>query len=451
MLCQNVLNVKKVGTIQSSRGSKTFSLVKDSEGNLYEIGYVEGLLNIGNEEMDLESPTLFVAKSRFEEDKRIFDFISLFPELVMAESMGSYDISIEEEGRQIYVIGPFLGDREEQIAIDEPEAFFIHLNVSGEMVQYFFILGVQWFLPMGLSGPYIFGNIKGNFAIRTENEDQLSASIPLGGEEDVSGTISTPKAFVAKYSDQDIQWSKIIKVRDDTHILSLLEVTTIKTSNSQRNQLYIGGSFRGALIYNEKCIAKNKCFSNGFLLKIDGFKGNLLWTRTQNIGYGSINSTYLSLSVGGKRNSTLFAVSLICKSFNPLILIEKIGTHGASEKKVKFDDPKAGDFVRIYADTRRVYILTSSTLSIYDLYLKLQSVTKIKGLVDKNYVKPMTSKRKHLYLGLGAAQNFLLGTFILSRISPNIDSQNMSTSRTEELCSTENIVPMSMVMDIHSS
>ena len=83
------ISVKNVSTLQSSAGSKIFSITHDNEGNLYEIGYVEGMLDVQEQQSHLKLPTLYVSKSTFEEDKRVFQFISLFPELVIAEDIGS--------------------------------------------------------------------------------------------------------------------------------------------------------------------------------------------------------------------------------------------------------------------------------------------------------------------------------------------------------------------------
>lgn len=75
------ISVKNVSTLQSSAGSKIFSITHDNEGNLYEIGYVEGMLDVQEQQSHLKLPTLYVSKSTYEEDKRVFQFISLFPEI----------------------------------------------------------------------------------------------------------------------------------------------------------------------------------------------------------------------------------------------------------------------------------------------------------------------------------------------------------------------------------
>jgi len=409
--------VKNVSTLQSSAGSKIFSITHDNEGNLYEIGYAEGVLDVQEQQSQLKWATLYVSKSKFEEDKRVFQFISLFPELVIAEDIGSYDISVVNGGKDIYIIGPFLGDRVEQFDTEASEAFFFHLNSAGEVIQQFFFEGAQGFLPLGLSGPFLFGNYKGELRLRKDDQDEiLDAEVP-------DETEPTPKAFIAKYERFAFQWFKFLDVQSLTLQEPLLTLTSIASDDED---VYIGGSFQGALIYENKYIAQNKCKSIGFLLKLSGEKGELLWTHTQTIGYDSTDSVYLSLSVGGKRGKTLFAVSLICDE--DLVLVEKIGSHGSQEKKVQVKTFKPDEFYRIYANKKRVYVLSVCNLYVYDFSLHLLSKTEMRGMVGNNYTKPLTSLDRQLYLGLGAQKDFVLGSFLLSRVSPETTIASNSQS-----------------------
>lgn len=407
--------VKNVSTLQSSAGSKIFSITHDNEGNLYEIGYAEGVLDVQEQQSQLKLPTLYVSKSKFEEDKRVFQFISLFPELVIAEDIGSYDISVVNGGEDIYIIGPFLGDRVEQFDTEASEAFFFHLNNEGEVVQQIFFEGAQGFLPLGLSGPFLFGNYKGELRIRKGEQEELLDS--EGPDE------TTPKAFIAKYERLAFRWLKFLGIQSLTLQEPLLTLTSIASDDED---VYIGGSFRGALIYENKYIAQNKCKSIGFLLKLSSEKGELLWTHTQSIGYDSTDSVYLSLSVGGKRGKTLFAVSLICDE--DLVLVEKIGSHGSQEKKVQVKTVRTDEFYRIYANKKRVYVLSVCNLYVYDLSLRLLSKTEMRGMVGNNYTKPLTSLDRQLYLGLGAQKDFVLGSFLLSRVSPETTIASNSQS-----------------------
>lgn len=322
-----------------------------------------------------------------------------------------------DNGKNIYVIGPFLGDRIEQFDTEASEAFFLHLNSSGELVQQLFLEGAQGFLPLGLSGPFLFGNYKGLLRIRKNEEEEPPV-------QEISTETTTPKAFVAKYENLGFRWFTFLDVRTSISKDPLLTLTSIA---DDFNNVYVGGSFRGCLVYENQGVAQNKCAATGFLLKINGDNGDLLWTRNQNIGYDSADSTYLDLSVGGKRYNSLFTVSLICDE--DLVILEKIGSHGAKEKKVKVEHEKGDEFYRIYADGKYVYLLSFSSLRMYDLSLRLLSKTEITGMVGNNYVKPLTSLGRQLYLGLGAQKDFTLGNFLLSRVSPESilvsDSQSL--------------------------
>jgi len=415
------ISVKNVSTLQSSAGSKIFSITHDNEGNLYEIGYVEGMLDVQEQQSHLKLPTLYVSKSTYEEDKRVFQFISLFPELVIAEDIGSYDISVVNSGKDIYIIGPFLGDRVEEFDTEASEGFFFHLNSLGEVMKQFFFEGVQGFLPLGLSGPFLFGNYKGLLRIREAGEQDKQEE--LSGSEIPNET--TPKIFIARYDRLGFQWMKILDIKS----LNLQEPLLTGTSIASDDEgVYIGGSFRGSLIYENKYIIQNKCKSIGFLIKLNSEKGELLWTYTQCIGYDSADSVYLSLSVGGKRDKTLFVVSLICNE--DLVLIEKITSHGSQEKRLQVKTVRTDEFYRIYADKKRVYVLSVYNIYVYDLSLRLLSKTELRGMVGNNYMKPLTAIDRQLYLGIGAQQDFVLGSFLLSRVSPgNTLTSNSSNSQ----------------------
>lgn len=417
------ISVKNVSTLQSSAGSKIFSITHDNEGNLYEIGYVEGMLDVQEQQSHLKLPTLYVSKSTFEEDKRVFQFISLFPELVIAEDIGSYDISVVNQGKDIYILGPFLGDRVEEFDTEASEGFFFHLNSLGEVMKQFFFEGVQGFLPLGLSGPFLFGNYKGLLRIREAGEQDKQEE--LSGSEIPNET--TPKIFIARYDRLGFQWMKILDIKG----LNLQEPLLTGTSIASDDEgVYIGGSFRGSLIYENKYIIQNKCKSIGFLIKLSSEKGELLWTHTQSIGYDSADSVYLSLSVGGKRDKTLFVVSLICNE--DLVLIEKITSHGSQEKRLQVKTVRTDEFYRIYADKKRVYVLSVYNIYVYDLSLRLLSKTELRGMVGNNYMKPLTTIDRQLYLGIGAQQDFVLGSFLLSRVSPG-DTLTSNSSNSQSV------------------
>jgi hypothetical protein len=226
-VAQIPLGVGGVSITPSEGNSKTLSITTDAQGNIYQVGSIQGRIRLDGQAMTLDHPTLYVSGPAFASAESGGDFFSIFPQLAMAEDIASYAIAWTCDPQKLYITGPFLGDRQRSPVGNRQRSnelnfrgqFILELDLQGQVLNQYFIENAKPFSDLGAvagqgGNVYFYGNTAQRIRIVTlENGSDRPSNtrnvVTVLTSEVIVGNDNA--GYITLYDGQRWKWIRILQ------------------------------------------------------------------------------------------------------------------------------------------------------------------------------------------------------------------------------------------------